>query len=101
MAENHKPAFARRLRNPFLLIVKCRERIQIVAHDPRIGQMGRRGNQVGKEKHCLAPAAQSRAHHVAVVARRPNQFDPGTTSASPSSNDHCPDFSMGTKFSGK
>src|SRR5882672_12143748 len=77
MAENHEPSFARRLGNPFLLVFKRRERIQIVTHDPGIRQMRRRGNQIGGEEYGLASTGQAHAHHVAVVARRADEFNAG------------------------
>src|SRR6266403_3227482 len=77
MAENHEPSFARRLGDPFLFVFKRRERIQIVTHDPGIWQMRRRGDQISREEGGLASTGQAHAHHVAIVARRADEFDAG------------------------
>src|SRR6267143_728536 len=77
VTENHKPSFARRLGDPFLFVFKRRERIQIVTHDPGIRQMRRRGDQISREEGGLASTGQEHAHHVAIVARRADEFDAG------------------------
>ncbi len=36
--------------------------------------MSRRGNEVRGEENCFSAAGQANAHHIRVVARRPNHF---------------------------
>src|SRR4051794_2464280 len=45
--EDTEPIPRRRPRQPELLVFESRQRIQVVAHDPGIGDMGRGRHQVG------------------------------------------------------
>src|SRR6202021_2225681 len=72
--EEREPFSLHHLRNPFFLVLKRLQRVEVIAHDPGQRKMRGHGNQVIEQKRHLAAAVKPHAHHVRVVSGRANQL---------------------------
>ena len=76
-------------------------RIEVVAHDPCIGDVRRRGKHVGREHRDLARRFDHHDLMMPRVAARSAKLTPGMISASSSTRSSTPASASGTKFSGR